>query len=257
MSRPRVRVWQKFPWHDINDLRHVQGLDSASAANVIAVLKQNAVDPTSPTTVVVCIHQPKYHYSIHFLYSPLNLATLSLNSSQLYNAFDQVLLLSQGHCLWSGPGGDQPAETLSTVELPYERGRNAATYLLDFASDPPAALMASWNERKSVANVRTVNSVKGTTPTLRTSNCPPTTFLTQFQVLSAREYKNLMRDKTLFLAHLCVAFALGILCGKSQFRICYILLNSLHIISGGLYFRTATTIAGFQSRIGCLFFLVK
>jgi hypothetical protein len=185
---------------------------------------------------------------------------MPLDSSQLYNIFDQVLLLSHGHCLWSGPGGDQPAESLSTVDLPYKRGSNIATYLLDFASDPPAALVASWNVRESVAHdvsAQTTNNVEATTPTLRTSNCPPTTFLTQFQVLSSREYKNLMRDKTLFLAHLCVALALGVLCGKSRFQICYVSPDSSFIATGGLYFKTGITIAGFQSRIGCLFFLVK
>lgn len=28
------------------------------------------------------------------------------------------------------------------------------------------------------------------------------------------------------------------------------------VVSGGLYFHTGLTIAGFQSRVGCLFFLV-
>lgn len=63
-----------------------------------------------------------------------------------------------------------------------------------------------------------------------------TTFLTQVQVLSGREWKNLRRDKTLFLTHTVVAAVLGVFCG-------------------GLYYKTGIDIAGFQSRIGCLFFL--
>ncbi|TCD67979.1 hypothetical protein EIP91_011648 [Steccherinum ochraceum] len=62
------------------------------------------------------------------------------------------------------------------------------------------------------------------------------TFLTQFEVLSGREWKILRRDWTLFLAHIAVSAVLGVFCG-------------------GLYFKTDITIAGFQSRVGCLFFL--
>lgn len=45
------------------------------------------------------------------------------------------------------------------------------------------------------------------------------------------------RDWSLFFAHLATAAILGVFCG-------------------GLYFHTGITIAGFQSRVGCLFFLV-
>ena len=40
------------------------------------------------------------------------------------------------------------------------------------------------------------------------------TFLTQFEVLCGREWKNLIRDKLLFIAHLAVAIVLGVFCGK-------------------------------------------
>ncbi|EEB93915.1 hypothetical protein MPER_07365, partial [Moniliophthora perniciosa FA553] len=63
-----------------------------------------------------------------------------------------------------------------------------------------------------------------------------TTFLTQLQYLSGREWKILQRDKSLFLTHVAVACILGVFCG-------------------GLYYQTGITIAGFQSRVGCLFFL--
>jgi len=62
------------------------------------------------------------------------------------------------------------------------------------------------------------------------------TFLTQFQVLCGREWKLLRRDKSLFFTHLIVSAILGVFCG-------------------GMYFQTGLTIAGFQSRVGCLFFL--
>ena len=63
------------------------------------------------------------------------------------------------------------------------------------------------------------------------------------------------RDKSLFLAHFFVAAILGVFCGR---------LRPSHVVgwlncrqTGGLYFHTGISIAGFQSRVGCLFFLVR
>ena len=39
------------------------------------------------------------------------------------------------------------------------------------------------------------------------------TFLTQFEVLSGREWKILRRDKSLFFLHVAVASVLGVFCG--------------------------------------------
>jgi hypothetical protein len=46
------------------------------------------------------------------------------------------------------------------------------------------------------------------------------------------------RDKTFFLAHIVISVLLG-------------------VFVGGLYFHTGDSIAGFQSRVGVLFFLVR
>jgi hypothetical protein len=46
------------------------------------------------------------------------------------------------------------------------------------------------------------------------------------------------RDKTFFLAHIVISVLLG-------------------VFVGGLYFQTDDSIAGFQSRVGVLFFLVR
>ena len=47
-----------------------------------------------------------------------------------------------------------------------------------------------------------------------------------------------LRDKTFFLAHIVISALLGLFCG-------------------GLYWKTGDSIAGFQSRVGSLFFLVR
>lgn len=58
----------------------------------------------------------------------------------------------------------------------------------------------------------------------------------------------------MFLTHIVIACVLGVFVGKLILFICFCTLA--HINIGGLYFKTGDSIAGFQSRIGCLFFLV-
>ncbi|KIK59076.1 hypothetical protein GYMLUDRAFT_44816 [Collybiopsis luxurians FD-317 M1] len=213
------------------------GLDSVSAARVADVLRSIAHDPASPTAVIASIHQP---------------------SSQLYQVFDTILVLAQGHALYSGPGSFAPVDYLARtgVAKPYQQGYNVADYLLEVASDPHLLLL---NKRKaspqspSGAGDEKTSGLDGnetvgagatdnearvsstSVPGLRSSKYS-TTFLTQLQYLSGREWKILRRDKTLFFTHVGVACVLGVFCG-------------------GLYFNVNTTIAGFQSRVGCLFFL--
>ncbi|KAH9935820.1 ABC transporter [Amylocystis lapponica] len=218
------------------------GLDSVSAAKVAAVLHELAHDPENPTAVIASIHQP---------------------SSQLYQTFDQILVLSHGRALYSGRGGFTPAEHFSAQGIAYPEGYNVADHLLDIASDPPVRLFGTpqhdgrntekvlssealplgedaekGQAGKSVDRFSNIRSLEA--PKFKQSRIAgpkyAATFLTQLQVLSEREWKILRRDYTLFFAHIAVACVLGVFCG-------------------GLYYKTGITIAGFQSRVGCLFFL--
>ncbi|KAF8162818.1 hypothetical protein B0H34DRAFT_693057 [Crassisporium funariophilum] len=226
------------------------GLDSVSAARVANVLHAIAHDPVHPTPIIASIHQP---------------------SSQLYQKFDLVVVLAHGRALYSGPGGFAPAEYFSTISpgiiAPYQQGYNVAEYLLEVANDPPVSLFqmqqshtttvegdsgAGTGLHESASEKRLVRSPeleeKGVLTMHGKSSADAsnlgygsragyaTTFLTQFQYLCGREWKNLKRDKTLFVTHVAVSSVLGVFCG-------------------GLYFHTDITIAGFQSRVGCLFFL--
>ncbi|CCM05760.1 uncharacterized protein FIBRA_07993 [Fibroporia radiculosa] len=206
------------------------GLDSVSARKVAEVLATLAHDEDSPTAVVASIHQP---------------------SSQLFRTFDRILLLAHGRALYCGRGGFAPAEHFAARGIPYTEGYNVADYLLDIASDPPVGLFhtAEGSEKTSSPELAekphggedlTVvdEAEKGLRAALRplSGERYATTFLTQLQVLSGREWKILGRDKTLFFTHIAVACVLGVFCG-------------------GLYYKTGVTIAGFQSRVGCLFFL--
>ncbi|GLB35512.1 putative ABC-2 type transporter [Lyophyllum shimeji] len=224
------------------------GLDSVSASRMAKVLYDIAHDPVNPIPVIASIHQP---------------------SSQLYQSFDTILLLSHGRALYSGPGLFAPADYFARVcpgVVPaYPQGYNVADYLLEIASDPHVSLF-QVNEKDDSAMADTTRAsdangefseqpqhtpsekqrniesdtalptMSGTVTAPRKRSSYSTTFLTQLQRLAGREWKILRRDKTLFFTHVVVAAVLGVFCG-------------------GLYFKTDTTIAGFQSRIGCLFFL--
>ncbi|KAK0492058.1 hypothetical protein EDD18DRAFT_1080115 [Armillaria luteobubalina] len=213
------------------------GLDSVSAARVANLLHDIAHDTQHPTAVIASIHQP---------------------SSRLYQTFDQILVLSHGHTLYSGPGCFAPVDHFAAVAPgavpPCPQGYNVADYLLEVASDPPLALIQQARSRgvsdspdKAEGTSHSNTSVNEVSTSLekgllaapavkRAQPTYATTFLTQLQRLSGREWKILRRDKSLFLTHLGIACVLGVFCG-------------------GLYYQTGISIAGFQSRIGCLFFL--
>ncbi|KAH9992457.1 hypothetical protein BJV77DRAFT_1060460 [Russula vinacea] len=199
------------------------GLDSVSAAKVVSVLHALAHDADNPTAVIATIHQP---------------------SSQIYRVFDRIVLLANGHALYEGPGGYEPAEYFAAQGSPCAPGYNVADHLLDLAHMPPPALPLPQQqqdspsfdkESRAVVIDSTVNDRGGALKKL-SSPTSAAAFLTQLEVLSGREWKVLRRDRTFFLAHIVVSALLG-------------------LFVGGLYWKTNDTIAGFQSRVGSLFFL--
>ncbi|KAG8967053.1 hypothetical protein FRC03_010801 [Tulasnella sp. 419] len=230
---------------DLADTRigSTQGLDSVSALKVATVLKQLASDPDYPTAVIASIHQP---------------------SSQLYQTFDDILVLAAGRTLYSGGGGHHPADYFASKGFPCPPMYNLADHLLDLASSRPPTLDGSAPTRQGstlapvsekhqnvegTANVnghvaettRLPNWISGTGSGHLASSHPDseqyeTTFFTMVQTLCGRELMNLKRDKSLFITHFAAAAVLGVFCG-------------------GMYFNTKVTISGFQSRVGCLFFL--
>ena len=155
-------------------------------------------------------------------------------SSHLYHSFDQILLLSHGRALYSGPGGFAPAQHFSSRAIPYKEGYNVADYLLEVASDPPVALFplssgATQGELKTSSSSDEVEKGLASSSPATSSGASKqktgrrgslfagtsyaATFLTQFEVLSGREWKILRRDKSLFFLHVAVASVLGVFCG--------------------------------------------
>ena len=192
-------------------------MDSVSAARVADVLHAIAHDPVNPTPIIASIHQPRY-----VSLSPGDNCALPLkNSSQLYQKFDLVVLLSHGRALYSGPGGFAPAEYFSNAGsvAPYQRGYNVAEYLLEVANDPPVSLFQLRRSHTSSEDIDVGSKPEKEhhfTPITRVDSSErsyATTFLTQLQHLSGREWKTLKRDKSLFVTHVAVAAILGVLCG--------------------------------------------
>lgn len=152
-----------------------------------------------------------------------------LSSSQLYQKFDTILLLSHGRVLYAGQGSLAPAEYFSSlagqkgVVVPAcPPGYNIADYLLEIASDPPVGLFGLRPEYDMAVATSSVNVLQSEKNGISTDvyteknsigeNIPPTvdgrvshkigvlkesgcatSFLTQLQVLSGREWKILKR----------------------------------------------------------------
>lgn len=234
------------------------GLDSVSAARIVSLLKTLAEEHR--TTIVASIHQP---------------------SSALYHMFSQVLLLANGRQLYFGPGGSVPADFFEQNGYPCPPGYNVADHLLEIASENPqglptgaaAALATRRKPEGSDSHASADHSTNGLIEKngngdSKEHHYPPavlsrmsnevdlaqvqlsanpdrkwwpaphcaTTFLTQLSVLGKREWRTLMRDKTLLVAHILVSAIIG-------------------VFAGGLYYNVKITIAGFQNRVGSLFFL--
>lgn len=142
-------------------------------------------------------------------------------SSQLYQSFDTILLLSHGHTLYSGPGLFAPSHYFATVAsevVPaYPQGYNVADYLLEVASNPHVSLfqlqktqisekgpsdnseVQQKEERSDLSLIDENRTRSATGKRLKYA----TTFLTQLQYLSGREWKILRRSAVVLLT-ICI-----------------------------------------------------
>lgn len=136
--------------------------------------------------------------------------------------FDQVLLLAKGKPIYNGQGGSAASQHFASRGMPCPEGYNVADHLLDIASDPPSSLIedkgpengGSRSLEEKVGNgppgVDSSHSAilpnSGSRSRLRVSrkNSYATTFLTQLEVLSQREWKILNR---LDSVKTCLTFA--------------------------------------------------
>lgn len=133
------------------------------------------------------------------------------------------MLLAHGRALYAGPGGFAPKSHFVSHGIEYQEGYNVADYLLEIASDPPVSLFQAAHstpsgsgrtsspnldkeqaviedkERTTAEGALESGLVNGTLTSQRpvrsrwTTSSYATTFLTQLEVLSGREWKILRR----------------------------------------------------------------
>ncbi|RUS20021.1 hypothetical protein BC937DRAFT_86556 [Endogone sp. FLAS-F59071] len=194
----------------------ISGLDSYSAHMVIRDLETLAKGDNA-TTIILTIHQPR---------------------SDIFQLFNRVVVLAGGQTVSCPIGApNEAAEDFKNRGLESPANYNIADYMLDVALQPALLARAQSHGKQDEPlseNKTDLTSVKDDADDPFT---PKTSFLTQFSLISARNWQNLVRNKALLFTHVIVAIVLG-------------------VFIGGLYYQSPVSIAGFQNRIGCLFFLL-
>lgn len=139
-----------------------------------------------------------------------------------------MLLLSHGRALYSGLGGFAPTTHFSSLGIPFHEGYNVADYLLEIASDPPVSLFPAMpsthvpdtpasndiatkkrdNGEDSPNALEKGDAAESDIRELASSGVNKdasgyaTTFLTQLEALSGREWKILRRCVPICARHL-------------------------------------------------------
>lgn len=216
---------------------HSPGLDSVSALRVIEVLRNLAQGSSGTDNETSSLKQPRTTI----------IATIHQPSSRIYHSFDLVCVLAEGgRQLYFGPAAKAEA-TFADQGFLLPAGFNMADHLLEIASMPeekrPSPIYLAQGDLSRTTSKQGKDHV-GAQDSISTleresdqafppssqphsQHAPVTGVLTQLEVLSARELHSLVRDKSLLLAHNGVAIILG-------------------VFIGGLYYKTDTSIAGFQ-----------
>jgi len=165
------------------------GLDSFNALNTMSVIKELS------QTVVATIHQP---------------------SSQLFHLFDNVLILSEGHIMYSGPIKD--VEHWSTsLDKPCPYGYNLADHSLHIIETASPEELSSY--RQSFENQRKLIELQKKSSGLGMSGNKDNlairqrSFLMQWWILLQREFTNFTRDRIGFLIGLCINIFISVLVG--------------------------------------------
>ncbi|SPO30326.1 related to ADP1 - ABC transporter [Ustilago trichophora] len=227
VSRPRLLIADE----------PLSGLDAFSAARVISAFRELATgSQVGGTTVIVTVHQP---------------------SSEIFHGFDQIMLMSQGAVIYHG----SPSDSLAWCERQGEQcpaGHNVADHLLKIASSPDVSLRTSAIGEKSLpeqtgkfssdGGAAGRDTAMGSSPSesmaiaageswqKTAGGSSMACFMTQFATLCRRNFITAKRDPAGALAHIIGAIVIG-------------------AIVGGCFYQVKLTIAGFQNRVGSMYFL--
>eukprot|EP00835_Amoeboradix_gromovi_P000533 NODE_19_length_39463_cov_0.396073.p1 type:complete len:773 gc:universal NODE_19_length_39463_cov_0.396073:2944-626(-) len=197
------------------------GLDSYNALNVIQCLSKLAINYNR--TIITTIHQPR---------------------SDIFAMFDQIILLSHGLLMYSGPTSDINSK-FAQLGFSCPFGYNIADYVVDLVNTDSYLLLAARNAKDEPPEYRKSPSLSNYStrstgahsiqPHVFASNTKPTLW-TQFVILSRRTVKMLYRNPVLLFAHYISSIIIGVLLGC-------------------VYYKVTLDIAGIQNRMGCFFFI--
>ncbi|KAI8908416.1 hypothetical protein EDD86DRAFT_17287 [Gorgonomyces haynaldii] len=196
------------------------GLDAFNALNVISTLKELAVKENK--IVLLTIHQPR---------------------TDIINLFDEIILLAQGQCFWSG-SNTNALEHFKNLGFEIPEKTNPSDFYLDIGT-----IDQRTPELKAASSARVQTLIdhyhdlqpestaqdKDLESSGRTSW--PSTWLNEFTTLLERNLLDTVRNKGLLFASI----------GQAIF---------IDIIIGFIFWRLDTDVAGVQSRSGVLFFLI-
>ncbi|CEM05801.1 unnamed protein product [Vitrella brassicaformis CCMP3155] len=194
------------------------GLDSHLALNVVEVLKEIA---QAGRTVVATIHQP---------------------STEIYNLFDELMLLADGRLVYFG-GRDDAITYFAELGMSVPTYCNPADFFIrslaiEYQDDKQLkrihGMADTWGKLQQQAREDDVDGKMGNIAELHNniqSESSPvdgnavalreysTDWLYQFRTLLSRATKNSSRDPILMRARLIQSLVLGLLCGLIYFRL--------------------------------------
>jgi ABC-type multidrug transport system ATPase subunit len=192
-------------------------LDSVSAANVIAVLQSLARDPNNPTTIIASIHQPSSRLYQSFdtvlllsegkplYFGPGGAAPASYFASkgypcpEGYNVADHLLeIASMSPAESVGEYQYNPTRPHGPVHSETEEYPLTPMETKPFSSglgSPTTRMMSIDKEDLESSRMHSLPSNRHRNPhgISRADKTCATTFLTQLEVLSGREWRNLKR----------------------------------------------------------------
>jgi ABC-2 type transporter len=189
--------------------------------NIITTIKELAVAQNK--IVLMTIHQPR---------------------TDIMNMLDKIVLLSMGKCAWFG-SNSEALEHFSSLGYPIPSNTNPSDFFLDITT-----LDQRSDEQYKETESRITKFVESYETKFPQAKQPfvekdqgetkiewPMLWLSEFLILMSRNMKDTLRDKA----------TIGATLGQSVFLV---------IIIGFIFFRLDNDMAGIQSKMGFLFFMV-
>jgi ABC-type multidrug transport system ATPase subunit/ABC-type multidrug transport system permease subunit len=194
------------------------GLDAYSAHRVMSALRGLASGSETGTTVIATVHQP---------------------SSEVFQLADKIILLDRGATVFAGA----PSEAIDFLRVngsPVPVGYNVADSLLSFAFQRSSSSISSQMHKEQDATksafIADESLIMTEVPFHHGGDKPITTFMTQLHALLFRNWISLRRDLSGPLTHILGAIIVS-------------------LFTGGCFYQVKLDIAGFQNRVGSIFFI--